>query len=270
MIRIAPSRKIRSIDLGAIWEYRDLLYFLAWRDIKVRYKQTFLGAFWAIAQPLMAMAIFTVIFGRLAKISSDGVPYPVFCLCAIIPWNYFSAALSRASSSLVGSANLISKVYFPRLVIPISSLLSGLLDLAISFIVLIGAMLWYRITPTINIFWLPFFLLMAVAFALAVGLWLGALNVRYRDVGYIVPFLVQIWMYATPIIYPVSIIPDRWRFMYGLNPMVGVIEGFRWSLLGQGAVPAQMLIISIAIIFISLICGAYYFRMVEGIFADVI
>ncbi len=270
IIRIEPSHGWVSLQLRALWEYRELLYFLAWRDIKVRYKQTVLGAAWAIIQPLTTMVIFTIIFGKLAKIPSDGIPYPIFSFCALLPWNYFAGAFGRSSGSLVGSAHLISKVYFPRLVIPISSLLSGLLDFAIAFLVLIGLMFWYGIVPTVAILWLPAFLLMAVATALGVGLWLGALNVQYRDVGYLVPFLSQIWMYATPVVYPSSLIPERWRLLYGLNPMAGVVEGFRWALLGRGMGPGPMLAISILVTVLLLISGAYYFRRMEKTFADIV
>jgi lipopolysaccharide transport system permease protein len=270
VIKIQPSRGWTSLDLRALWEYRELLYFLAWRDIKVRYKQTVLGAAWAIIQPLTTMVILTIIFGQLAKIPSDGMPYPIFSFCALLPWNYFAGAFGRSSGSLVGSAHLISKVYFPRLVIPISSLLSGLLDFAIAFVVLIGLMFWYHIIPTVNILWLPAFLLMAVATALGVGLWLGALNVQYRDVGYLVPFLSQIWMYATPVVYSSSLIPERWRLLYGLNPMAGVVEGFRWALLGRGTGPGPMLAVSVLITVVLLISGAFYFKKMERTFADII
>jgi len=269
VIRIEPSRGWVSLKLRALWEYRELLYFLAWRDIKVRYKQTALGAAWAIIQPLTTMVIFTIIFGKLAKIPSDGIPYPIFSFCALLPWNYFAGAFGRSSGSLVGSAHLISKVYFPRLVIPISSLISGLLDFAIAFVVLIGLMFWYSIMPTVAILWLPAFLLMAVATALGVGLWLGALNVQYRDVQYLVPFLSQAWMYATPVVYPSSMIPERWRVFYGLNPMAGVVEGFRWALLDTNP-PGPMLAVSVLVTVVLLISGVYYFRRMEKTFADVV
>lgn len=270
IMRIEPTYGWGKLNLQAVWEYRDLLYFLAWRDIKVRYKQTALGSAWAIIQPLTTMVVFTIIFGQLAKIPSDGIPYPIFSFCALLPWNYFAGAFGRSSGSLVGSAHLISKVYFPRLVIPISSLLSGLLDFAIAFLMLIGLMFWYGIVPSIAVLWLPAFLLMAVAIALGVGLWLGALNVLYRDVQYLVPFLSQIWMYATPIVYPASMIPGQWQLLYGLNPMVGVVEGFRWSLLGKGVVPGPMLTISILVTVILLVSGALFFHRVEKTFADVV
>lgn len=270
IIRIEPSKGWVPPEVRNLWEYRELLYFLSWRDIKVRYKQTVLGAAWAIVQPLITMGIFTVIFGQLAKIPSNGIPYPVFSFCALLPWNYFAGAFGRSSGSLVANAHLISKVYFPRLVIPISSLLSGLLDFAIAFVVLIGLMVWYNVTPTIAILWMPLFLLMAVATALGVGLWLGALNVQYHDIGYLVPFLSQIWMYATPVVYPSSMIPERWRLLYGLNPMAGVVEGFRWALLGQGKGPGPMLMVSVLVTVVFLISGAFYFRRMEKTFADVV
>ena len=267
---IEPSRGWVSLNLRELCEYRELLYFLTWRDIKVRYKQTALGAAWAIIQPLFTMLVFSLFFGRLAKIPSDGIPYPIFSFCALLPWNYFSGAFSRSSGSLVGSAHLISKVYFPRLVIPVSSLLSGLLDFAIAFVILIGLMFWYGIAPTIAVLWLPALLLMAVGTALGVGLWLGALNVQYRDVQYLVPFLGQVWMYATPVVYPASLIPERWRPLYGLNPMAGVVEGFRWSLLGHGYPPGPMMIVSVLMTVVLLITGAYYFRRMERTFADIV
>jgi lipopolysaccharide transport system permease protein len=270
VIQIRPTKGWASLQLRALWEYRELLYFLAWRDIKVRYKQTVLGAAWAIIHPVATMLIFTIVFGRLAKIPSDNIPYPIFCFCALLPWNYFASAFSRSSGSLVNNAHLISKVYFPRLVIPISSLLSGLLDFAIAFLVLIGMMFYYHIVPTITILWLPVFMLMAIATALGVGLWLGALNVQYRDIGYLVPFLSQVWMYATPVVYPSSLIPEKWRLIYGLNPMAGVIEGFRWALIGRGTKPGPMFLVSALATIILLVSGAFYFRRMEKTFADII
>lgn len=267
---IGPSRGWVSLQLRDLWEYRELLYFLAWRDMKVRYKQTVLGAAWAIIQPLTTMVVFTVIFGQLAKIPSDGIPYAIFSYCALLPWNYFATAFGRSSGSLLGNAHLISKVYFPRLVIPISSLLAGLVDFAIAFVVLIGLMFWYGIVPTAAILWLPAFLLMAMATALGVGLWLGALNVQYHDVGYLVPFLSQIWMYATPVVYPSSMIPERWRLLYGVNPMAGVVEGFRWGLLGRGNGPGPMLVVSVLVTAVLLLSGGFYFRRMEKTFADVV
>lgn len=269
-IRIEPTHGWRSLNLNALWEYRELIYFLAWRDIKVRYKQTVLGIIWAIIQPIVSMVIFTVIFGKLAKISSDGNPYPVFCLCAILPWNYFSVSFGRSSGSLINNSQLISKVYFPRLVIPISSIVSGLLDFVIAFVILIGLMFWYSITPATTIFMFPAFLMLVIANALAAGLWLGALNVKYRDISYITPFLINIWMYATPVIYSVNLIPERWRLFYALNPMVGVVEGFRWSLLGHSDSLVLITIVSVSVTFILLVSGTFYFKRMERTFADVI
>ncbi len=267
---ICPSSGWASLQLRALWEYRELLYFLAWRDIKVRYKQTALGAAWAVVQPVVTMVIFAIIFGQLARVPSDGIPYPVFSYCALLPWNYFSTAFSRSSSSLVGNAHLISKVYFPRLVIPISSLLAALIDFAIAFLVLVGLMFWYGIVPTAGILWLPVFMVMAVATALGVGLWLGALNVQFHDVQHLLPFLGQVWMYATPVVYPASLIPEQWRLLYWLNPMVGVVEGFRWALFGQAGNPGGMMLASVAVMVVLLVTGAFYFRRMERTFADVV
>ncbi len=270
LLRIRPSRGWTSLKLRELWEYRELLYFLAWRDVKVRYKQTALGASWAVIQPVVTMVVFTVIFGQLARIPSDGIPYPVFSFCALLPWNYFSGAFGRSSGSLLSNAQLISKVYFPRLIIPISSLLAGLVDFAIAFMVLIAMMLWYGIAPVPAILWLPAFLLLAVATALGVGLWLGALHVQYHDIGHLVPFLSQIWMYATPVVYPASMIPEQWRLLYGLNPMAGVVEGFRWALVGQGDGPGAMLAMSSVVSVALLVSGGFYFRRMERTFADVV
>jgi len=269
-IVIEPSRGWVSLQLRALWEYRELLYFLIWRDLKIRYKQTVLGAAWAVIQPLAAMVIFTLIFGRLARIPSDGIPYPIFSYCALLPWNYFATALDRSSTSLVNNAQLLSKVYFPRLVIPLAGVAAGLVDFGIAFLVLIGLMLFYGVAPTAATLALPAFLLLAMATALGVSLWLSALNVQYRDVRYVIPFLVQFWMYATPVVYPSSLIPERWRVLYGLNPMVGVVEGFRWALLGQGASPGPMLAASMAMVLLILVSGAFYFRHMEKTFADVV
>jgi lipopolysaccharide transport system permease protein len=267
---IRPSRGWISLNLRDLWEYRELLYFLTWRDIKVRYKQTVLGAAWAIIQPFFTMVVFSLFFGRLAGVPSEGVPYPIFAYCALLPWNYFAGALDRAGNSLVGSANLITKVYFPRLVIPLSAVLAGLLDFAIAFVVLIGMMLFYGITPTAAVLTLPFFLLLALLTALGVGLWLSALNVQYRDVRYTIPFLTQFWLFASPVAYGASLVPERWRLLYGLNPMAGVIEGFRWTLLGKAEAPGPLLAISVAVVIILLLGGLFYFRRMEKTFADVV
>lgn len=270
VIRIRPSHGWVSVNLGDLWEYRELLYFLVWRDVKVRYKQTVLGAGWAILQPLLTMIVFSAVFGSFAKVPSDGVPYPIFAYVALLPWNYFSGAFSRVGTSLVGSSNLISKVYFPRLVIPIAATFAGLVDFAIAFVILLGMMVYYGIRPTLMVWTLPLFLLLAFASALGVGLWLAALNVRYRDVGYLIPFLVQIWMYASPVAYPSSIVPERLRLFYGLNPMAGVIEGFRAALLGTGVLDGGLVAASSAIVVLLVLSGALYFRRTEKTFADVI
>ena len=267
---IGPSRGWVSLKLREVWEYRELIYFLTWRDIMVRYKQTVLGAAWAVIQPFFTMVVFSVFFGKLAKLSSEGIPYPVFAYCALLPWHYFAEAMSRSSSSLVGSSNLITKVYFPRLVIPLSSVLSPVVDFVIAFVVLVGMMLYYGMRPTAAIVWLPLFLLLALVTALGVGMWLSALNVQYRDVRYVIPFLTQFWMFATPVAYSSSLVPERWRALYGLNPMAGVVEGFRWALLGTGQTPGPMLAVSVAVVLLLLVSGAFYFRRMEKTFADVV
>lgn len=269
-IIIRPSRGWASLRLADLWEYRELLYFLVWRDIKVRYKQTVLGGAWAIIQPFFTMVVFSVFFGRLAKIPSDGLPYPVFAYCALLPWQFFAHALTQSSNSLVANERLITKVYFPRLVIPISAVLGGLLDFAISFVVLIGMMIYYHVKPTAAVWTVPLFLLLAVGAALGVGLWLSALNVEYRDVRYTMPFLTQFWLFASPVAYPSSLVPESWRALYGLNPMAGVVEGFRWALLGKAEGPGALLAVSVAIVILILVGGLYYFRRMEKTFADVV
>ena len=269
-VRIEPSRGWVSLKLGEVWAYRELLYFLIWRDIKVRYKQTVLGAAWAIIQPFFTMVVFSLFFGNLAQIPSDGVPYPIFSYTALVPWTFFANGLTQSSNSLVGSANLIKKVYFPRLTIPIARVLSGVVDFVLAFMVLLGMMLFYGIYPTINILCLPLFLLLALTTSLGVGLWLAAMNVQFRDVRYAVPFLTQFWLFATPIAYPSSLLSEPWRTLYGLNPMVGVIEGFRWALLGVDTVPGPIIIVSAFAAFGLLVSGAYYFRRLEKTFADVV
>ena len=267
---LKPAKGWLSIDFKELWRYRELIYFLTWRDIKVRYKQAVLGIAWAVLQPLMTMVIFTVIFGNLLGTPSEGIPYPLFSLTALLPWQLFASALQRSSVSLVGNANLLKKIYFPRLAIPLSSIFAALVDFLISFVVLIGVMIYYRYLPTWNALWLPLLVLLALLTALAVGLWLSALNVQYRDIQQIVPFLVQVWMYASPIVYPIETIPAGiWRRLYGLNPMVGVIQGFRWALIG-GAPPDLTLVISGAMVLILLVSGLYYFRRMEKTFADIV
>jgi lipopolysaccharide transport system permease protein len=268
--RIAPSRGWVSLKLGEIWEYRELLYFLVWRDIKVRYKQTALGATWAVIQPFFTMVVFSVFFGHLGKIPSDGLPYPIFAFAALVPWTYFANGLNQSSNSLVGSSGLITKVYFPRLIIPLGSVFSGIIDFAIAFVMLLGMMLFYGLMPTLNVLWLPLFVLLALVVALGVGLWLSALNVEYRDVRYVVPFITQFWMLATPIAYPSSMLPEPWRTVYGLNPMAGVVEGFRWALLGTGNPPGPIIAVSAAVAILILITGAFYFRRMERTFADIV
>jgi lipopolysaccharide transport system permease protein len=267
---IEPSKALLHLDLPTIWQYRELLYFLIWRDVKVRYKQTVIGAGWAILQPLMSMMIFTVIFGHLAQIPSNGIPYPIFAYAALLPWNFFSQAVSRSGASLVGDANLISKVYFPRMIVPISAAAAPLVDFAIAFVMLLGMMVWFGIAPSWGVLALPLFLFLALATALAVGMWLSALNVRYRDVGHTIPFLMQCWMFASPVVYPVSLVPEKWRLLYSLNPMVGVIEGCRWAILGQGSPDIGALLESAIIVMALLIGGVVYFRHMEQTFADVI
>lgn len=267
---IEPSRSRFHLDLGAVWQYRELLYFLTWRDVKVRYKQTIIGGAWAILRPLMTMVIFTVVFGNFAKLPSDGLPYPIFAFTALLPWNYFSQAIARSTSSLVGDAHLISKVYFPRLIVPLSAALAPLVDFAIAFIVLLGMMVWFGIGPTWAMLALPLFLLLTVVTALAVGLWLSALNIRYRDVGHTLPFLIQFWMFASPIIYPVSLVPEKWRLLFSLNPMVGVIHGFRWALLGKESPDLGVMAVSSVVVLSVLLCGIVYFKRMERTFADVL
>ena len=257
-------------QLQAVWEYRELLYFLVWRDLKVRYKQTALGAGWAILQPFLTMVVFSAIFGAFAKIPSEGLPYPIFAFTALLPWSYFANSFGRAGNSLVGSANLITKVYFPRLIIPLSAILAGLVDFAVAFVILLGMMIFYGVHFTAMLWYLPLFMLLAMACALGVGLWLSALNVKYRDVGYLIPFLTQIWMYASPIAYPTSLIPPGLRLLYSLNPLVGVIEGFRFALLGTGSLNNAGLWLSAGIALIVLFSGLVYFQRTEETFADVV
>lgn len=271
---IQPTRGWASLQLRAVWQYRELLYFLVWRDLKVRYKQTALGVAWIALQPLLSTVVFTLLFGGLLKVPSDGAPYALFALAALVPWQYFAGSLTRSSTSLVSSANLITKVYFPRLVIPISGVLSGLVDFAVTFVILAVLMVIYGVAPTWAALLLPAFLLLALVTALGFGMWLSALNVQYRDVNYLVPFLVQIWMYATPVVYGSTLIPERFRFLLALNPMTGVVEGFRWALLGRrlasAHVPGPLFIVSSAIALLVLISGAVFFRRTERAFADII
>lgn len=266
---IRPSRGWVSLRLRDLWEYRELLYFLTWRDVKVRYKQTVLGISWAIIQPFLTMVVFSLFFGRLARIPSDGIPYPIFAYTALVPWTFFANGLNQASSSLVSNARLMTKVYFPRLTIPIASVLSGVVDFVLAFAVLLGMMGYYHLTPTAAVVWLPLFLLLGLVTALGVGLWLAALNLQFRDVRYLVPFITQFWMLATPIAYPSSLLHPTWRVVYGLNPMVGVVEGFRWALLGTSTAPGWMVGASALAATLILVTGSFYFRRMERTFADV-
>ncbi len=294
LVRIRPEKGWVSLKLGELWQYRELLFFLTWRDVKVRYKQTILGAAWAIIQPFFTMVVFSLFFGRLAGIPSDGIPYPIFSYAALVPWTFFANGLTLSSNSLVTSSNLIKKVYFPRLVVPISSVISGLVDFGLAFVVLFAMMIFYGISPlnrpldlpllfpagfdflptvfgaSYNILFLPYFLLLALTTSLGVGLWLSAMNVQFRDVRYLVPFMTQIWMFATPIAYPSSLLSEPWRTIYGLNPMSGVVEGFRWALLGTDTAPGPIIIVSSIVALLLLISGAFYFRRMEKTFADVV
>ncbi|MBT6151495.1 MAG: ABC transporter permease [Chloroflexi bacterium] len=269
-ILIEPTRSWLALDLSDLWQYRELLFFLTWRDIKVRYKQTVLGAAWAILQPLLTMVILSIIFGIIANLPSEGIPYPIFTYSALLPWQLFAFALTQSSNSLIGSQNLVSKVYFPRLIIPIASVLPALVDFAVAFVVLLGMMFFYQIPITIRILALPLFLLLAVASALAVGLWFSALNVKYRDVRYVVPFLAMLWQYATPVAYSSTLVPERWQFIYALNPMTSVVEGFRWALLGTKSNLGPTVWSSAAVVILLLIGGLIYFKRMEDTFADVI
>ena len=253
-----------------LWEYRELLFFFVWRDIKVRYKQTILGALWAIIQPFFTMVVFSLFFGRLANVPSDGLPYPLFSYAALVPWTFFASALTQASNSLVMSANMVKKIYFPRLTLPVATVLAGVVDFALAFMVLLVMMLFYGMTPTINVLWLPLFLLLALVTSLGVSLWLSAMNVQFRDVHYTIPFLTQAWLFITPIAYPSSLLSEPWRTLYGLNPMAGVVEGFRWALLGSDTAPGPMMIVSAAVALALFVSGAFYFRRMEQGFADVL
>jgi lipopolysaccharide transport system permease protein len=267
---IRPATGWTAPELKEVWAYRELLYFLTWRDIKVRYKQTALGAAWAVIQPFFMMLVFSLFFGRLAGVPSDKIPYPVFVFCALLPWQLFAQALAESSNSLVANERLITKVYFPRLVVPIAAVLGGLVDFAIAFVVLLGMMAYYRIVPGLAVIYLPLFVLLAVMTALGVGLWLSALNVQYRDVRYTLTFLTQFWMFLTPVAYPSSIVPEKWRALYGLNPMAGVVEGFRWALLGKTEAPGPLLAVSVVAVVLILVGGLFYFRRMEETFADIV
>jgi len=270
VIYLKPLKGWVSLGLREIAEYHELLYFFIWRDIKIRYKQTALGASWAIIQPLFTMVVFSLFFGRLAKVPSDGIPYPLFSYAALVPWTFFANGLNLGSNSVVSGANLVRKVYFPRLVMPIATVLSGAVDFVLAFIVLIGMMFYFGIVPTVNIIWLPFLFLLALVTALGVSLWTSALNVQFRDVHFVIPFLTQFWLFATPIAYPSSLLSGSWRTLYSINPMVGVVEGFRWALLGTNTSPGPMVVVSSVAALLILISGAFYFRHMEKNFADIV
>jgi len=267
---IGPEGGWVPVRLAELWEYRELLYFFVWRELKIRYKQTVLGVAWAVIQPFFTMIVFTLLFSRLAKLPSDGLPYPVFTFCALLPWQLFSFALTEASNSVVAQQRLLTKVYFPRLLMPLASVCVGLADFVIAFVMLLAMMAYYGIMPGVAALTIPLWTLFAMATALGIGLWLAALNVRYRDIRYTVPFLTQVWMYATPVAYASSLVPPAWRPLYALNPMVGVIEGFRWALLGQAPAVATVLPISLVTVSVLLISGLFYFRRTERTFADIV
>jgi lipopolysaccharide transport system permease protein len=269
---LRPARGWMAVNLRDLWRYRELIYFLTWRNLKVRYKQTLLGVSWAVLEPFLTMVVFTIFFGNLAQVSSDGLPYPIFSYAGLLPWGLFAKALNDASRSLVANSHMLTKIYFPRLILPMASILSGLVDFAIAFVVLLGMMVYYHLWPTAAFWALPLLVLLALITALGVGLWLSALNVLYRDVGYVIPFLTQFWMFISPVIYPSSSISERWRLVYALNPMTGVVEGFRWALLGvqPQATFLPMLVLSTVIALLLLISGLFYFRRMERLFADMV
>lgn len=270
VIHIKPARGWVSLGLRDLWAYRELLYFFVWRDIKVRYKQTILGASWAIIQPFFTMIVFSIFFGRLAKVPSDDLPYPIFSYAALVPWSFFANGVSMASNTLVANSNMVKKIYFPRLTMPIASVLAGMVDFALAFVVLLGMMLFYKVSPTINVLWLPLFLLLALSTSLGVSLWLAAMNVQFRDVRYVVPFIIQIWLFITPIAYSSTLLSEPWHTFYGINPMAGVVEGFRWALLGTKTAPGPIVAVSAFVSVVILISGAFYFRRMEKTFADVV
>jgi lipopolysaccharide transport system permease protein len=269
-LTITADRSWARLDLRELWEYRELLFFLAIRDIKVRYKQTVFGVAWAIIQPFFTMLVFSLFFGRLAKIPSDGVPYPLFSYAALVPWSFFANAVSQSADSLVGSANLISKVYFPRIIVPLAVMISCAVDFAVAFSLMVGMMVYFQVLPTLHIIWLPGLLLLALITALGAGLWLSALNVQFRDVRYVLPFLMQFWLFVTPVVYPSSLLPEPWRTLYGINPMAGVVEGFRWALLGTATAPGFIIAFSAFFALFFLAGGIWYFHRMERVFADII
>jgi lipopolysaccharide transport system permease protein len=271
VLDITPPGRWWAIPFGELWEHRELIYFFVWREIKIRYKQTAIGAAWAVLQPFLSMLVFTLFFGHLAHLPSDGIPYAIFYYSALLPWMYFANSLQNATSAIVQNQSMITKVYFPRLALPLSAVLSGLVDFAIGFLMFVVLMIYYHVRPGVPLLFLPLFLLMAVLTAAGMGLWLGAMNALYRDVRYVVPFLVQFWLFASPVAYPASLVPAKWRWLYGLNPMAGVIEGFRWSLSGQGgAPPTRLILVSVLIIVAVLVSGLFYFQKMEATIADVV
>ncbi len=269
-IIVKPSSGWAALNLRDLWIYRELVYFMTWRNLKVRYKQSVLGVGWAILQPFLTMVVFSIFFGNLAGVPSDGVPYPIFSYTALIPWTLFSKALQDASHSLVQNSHMITKIYFPRMILPLAAVLAGVLDFLIAFVVLLGMMVFYHVTPTANIWTIPLFLLLTLVTAIGVGLWLSALNVLYRDIGYVLPFLTQFWMYISPIAYPTSMVPEKWRLVYALNPMTGVVEGFRWALLGTGQAPGMVTLVSSLTALVIFVTGMFYFRRMERLFADMV
>jgi lipopolysaccharide transport system permease protein len=270
IVHIKPRGRWASLKLGELWRYRELLYFFIWRDLKVRYKQTILGASWAILQPFLTMVVFSIFFGRLAQVPSDDLPYPVFAYSALVPWTFFANGLTQASNSIVSNSGMVKKIYFPRLTLPVATVMAGLVDFALALAVLIGMMFFYQLVPTVNIVWLPLLLLLALITSLGVSLWFAAFNVRFRDVRHIIPFLVQFWLFMTPIAYPSSLVPEQWRLVYSLNPMVGVVEGFRWALLGTDTSPGPIIIVSSLVAVCLLVGGIIYFRRMESSFADIV
>jgi lipopolysaccharide transport system permease protein len=269
VMRITPPAHWWVVPIAELWQFRELVYFFVWRDVKIRYKQTAIGAAWAVLQPLMMMLVFSLFFGKLGNLGSEGLPYPIFYYSALLPWMYFAAALQNSTNAIVENQRLITKVYFPRLALPLSSVLSGLVDFGVSFLMFVVLMIFYGIRPTPSILSFPAFLFLAILLALGVGLWLSAMNAIYRDVRYVLPFLVQFWLFASPVVYPSSRVPEKWRWLYGLNPMAGVIEGFRWSLTGRGNPPGHLLLISSAMVVIVLLSGVAYFQKMETTMADV-
>lgn len=268
--RIEAAHAWVPLNLRELWEYRELLYFLAWRDIRVRYKQTTLGITWALIQPLFTMVVFTVVFNRFGHMSSDGYPYPVFTFAALLPWQLFAFALGESSSSVVANQRLITKVFFPRLILPLAGICVGVADFLIALGLLGAMMIYYGIVPTVALLTLPIWVVLAVTTALAVGLWLAALNVRYRDIRYTVPFLTQLWLFATPVAYSSSVVPEKWRLLYSMNPMLAVVEGFRWALLGKTNSPNGMVFVSAAVVVLLLVGGLFFFRRTERTFADIV